>query len=256
MWSPEQYEKFKAQRSQPFYDLLAMVSPRPGMRALDLGCGTGALTAHLHQELKCESTLGIDSSPTMLERARALEPAPGLSFEQADVTSFEAERPFDLVFSNAVLQWIPNHRQLWTRVTDLVAPGGQIAIQIPSNHDHPSHVIAHALAREEPYVTEMGGYVRDVPVLRPETYASMLYALGFTSPRVRLEVYPHVLPSASDVIEWVKGTLLTDYQKRMPESMFSRYLETYTERVLAALPQTTPHFYPFKRILMSGAREG
>jgi trans-aconitate 2-methyltransferase len=249
-WNPAQYQRFKFERSKPFHDLLALCAPIPGGRAVDLGCGTGELTALLHARLGAQATLGIDSSPSMLAKA---PPGPGLHFEQHDIAQFSGDT-FDLVFSNAALQWLPDHPRLIARVSALVAPNGQLAVQVPANHDHPSHVLAHALAGESPFAEALGGYVRQSPVLPVERYAEILEGLGYAEKRVRLEVYGHRLESRDEVAEWVRGTLLTDYQKRLPEDLYSRYIETYRERLAAALPDSRPYFYAFKRVLFWARR--
>jgi trans-aconitate 2-methyltransferase len=254
-WNPDQYERFRNERSQPFFDLLELVQPAPGGRAVDLGCGTGELTRVLHERLGAAETLGIDSSPAMLERAAQFAGG-GLRFELADIATFTAERPFDVVFSNAALQWLPDHESLIPRVAELVAPGGQLAFQVPANADHPSHTIAHAVAREEPFAAALGGYVRDWPVLPPERYAELLDGLGFESVHVRLQVYVHRLASSDEVVEWVRGTLLTDYERRLGPELYARYLERYRERLLADIGERAPYVYTFKRVLAAGRRPG
>src|ERR1700682_4840438 len=104
MWSPSQYERFKSERSQPFHDLLALVEPRPGMRVVDLGCGTGELTRIMHEQLGAVETLGADNSTEMLARAAGLATTT-LRFEQTPVEAFTSHEPFDLIFSNAALHW-------------------------------------------------------------------------------------------------------------------------------------------------------
>ena len=248
-WRPTQYEKFREQRAQPFFDLLGLVQPGARLCAVDLGCGTGELTSELHRRLACQSTLGIDTSPAMLERAAAHAGA-GLRFEVADLASFEAEAPFDLVFSNAAVQWVPDHPRLLERLRRLLAPGGQLALQMPANHDHPSHLAARAVAEEPQFAAALSGYTRQIPVLAPERYAELLHGLGFAQQHVRLQVYAHVLGSRDDVVEWVKGTLLTDYEKRLSPQQFAAFLAAYRDELAARLPASSPFFYPFKRLLL------
>ena len=249
-WNPAQYERFKDQRAQPFFDLLALCGPIPGGRAVDLGCGTGELTALLHERIGAAETLGLDSSEAMLGKAPKM---PGLRFERGDIADFSSGK-FDLVFSNAALQWLPDHEALIARVATRVAPGGQLAVQVPANHDHPSHTVAHALAREAPYRDALGGYVRESPVLAVEGYAELLDRLGFVEQHVRLQVYGHRLASRDEVVEWVRGTLLTDYAKRLAPEMFEQFLAAYRQRLVAALPDARPYFYPFKRTLFWARR--
>lgn len=248
-WNPEQYERFRDERSQPFFDLMALVEARPAMRVVDLGCGTGELTRLLHQTLKADATLGLDASAAMLARSQAFA-GDGLRFEQRDIDEFTAAGEFDLIFSNAALHWLQNHDALLARLTRALKPGGQLAVQMPANNDHPTHTIAAELAQQSPFREAMQGYARDWPVLKPEAYAALLYRLGFGRQSVRLQVYGHVLDSREGVIEWVKGTLLTDYEKRMPAELFAEFMRQFRERLFERLEDTRPYFYPFKRILL------
>lgn len=256
-WNPAQYGKFNAERSQPFYDLLGLLKPvtaRPG-RAVDLGCGTGALTRVLHERTGVSSTLGMDSSEAMLAAAEANRGG-GLEFAHGDISEFRDPAGFDVVFSNAALQWVPDHETLFGQIADMVRPGGQIAVQMPANDDHPSHTTAHHIAAEAPFAAALGGYIRASWVRPPEWYSQRLFDLGFTEQSVRLQVYPHVLGEARDVVEWVKGSLLTDYERRLTPDVFGEYLERYTREVVEQLGDARPFFYPFKRVLIWGKKPG
>jgi trans-aconitate 2-methyltransferase len=222
------------------------------MRVVDLGCGTGELTALAHRTLAARETIGLDSSASMLERARG-HAGGGLSFAQGEIGAFTGDG-FDLVLSNAALHWIPDHAPLLAQLTRALAPEGQLAVQVPANHDHVSHRLAGEIAREEPFASALGGYARGKPVLEPEEYARILFGLGYREQQVRLVVYGHPLPSRGDVVEWVRGTLLTDYRKRLPLELWERYLATYRERLIAALPDERPFFYTYKRILFWAQR--
>jgi trans-aconitate 2-methyltransferase len=252
-WNPGQYERFKDERSRPFFDLLGLVRPQPSMRVADLGCGTGELTRDMHRRLGAAETLGIDSSPAMLEKTAAFA-GDGLRFERRDIADFADAAGFDLVFSNAALQWLPDHERLFARVAALVRPGGQLAFQMPMNHDYPSHTVAAEVAREPEFAAALGGHERKSPMLPPETYAELLFRLGFKEQHVRLQVYAHELASRDEVVEWVRGTLLTDYQKRLAPDAFARFLAHYRERLLPRLADERPFFYPFKRVLIWGRR--
>lgn len=252
-WDPEQYERFRQERSKPFYDLLAMVTPIPGGRAIDLGCGTGELTKVLHETVGARATTGLDNSETMLEKSEAFA-GNGLRFKLGTILRFRPSKPFDLVFSNAAIQWVPEHRTLLPKLTEAVAPGGQLAIQMPANHDHQSHIVADAVAREEPFLSAMDGHVRHWPVLPVEEYATILDALGFADLDVSLQIYVHHLPDRGEVVEWTKGTYLTHYQARLSAELFEQYLETYRERLAAVLPDDRPFVYTYKRILIHGTK--
>jgi len=253
-WSPEQYERFHDERARPFLDLLALVRPRAELRVVDLGCGTGELTAHLHRELAARETLGIDSSEAMLARARP-HAGDGLRFAAGEIGTFAAPATFDLVFSNAALHWIPDHAALFARLTAALAAGGQLAVQMPANFDHPSHTVATRVATEAPFRAALGGETHaEGIVLAPEEYARLLERLGYPEQHVRLQVYGHRLVARDEVVEWTKGSLLTHYQRRLPAELFERFVARYRERLLAELEDTRPYFFTFKRVLLWAGR--
>ena len=252
-WDPTQYERFERERSAPFFDLLDLVQPCAGGRVADLGCGTGELTRKQHERTRAQETVGLDSSPSMLERS-TLYAGGGLTFELGDIAAWTPAAPVDLVVSNAALHWVDDHGELFARLTGALAPGGQLAVQVPANHDHPSHLVAERVAAEEPFRASLGGYVRRTPVLAPERYAQLLHRLGYSAQHVRLQVYLHVLPDAAAVVEWVKGTLLTDYQRRLPDRVYDDFVARYRELLLAELGDERPFPFSFKRILLWGMR--
>lgn len=252
-WSPAQYERFNDERSRPFFDLLALVEPRPAMRVIDLGCGTGELTAELHRRLGAASTLGIDSSETMLAKSAAFA-AEGLRFERARIEGFAPDAPIDLVLSNAALHWVDDHPRLLERIAGWLAPAGQIAVQIPANEEHASHRAAVEIASEAPFREALGGWSRVVPNLSIDAYARLLVRLGFPSPHVRRQVYVHHLATRDDVAEWTRGTLLTAYRERLPEPLRAPFEARYGERLRELLPDERPFVLPFQRILFHASR--
>ncbi len=252
VWNPDQYGKFRGQRAAPFHDLLALVEPCGAPRVVDLGCGTGELTRLAHDRLGARETVGVDTSEAMLERAAA-HAGGGVSFRRADLASF-ADGTFDVVLSNAAIHWVPDHEALLPRLLALVAPGGQVAIQAPANDHHPSHATARAVAREPGFAGPLGGFERTSPLLAPEAYAGLLFRHGFARQRVRHEIYAHPLGSRDDVVEWVRGTTLTDYQRRLDGPTFERFLARYRERLREALPDERPFLYTFRRLFVWGRR--
>src|SRR4051812_18803432 len=111
-WNPAQYDKFRREREQPFFDLLALIRPSPHMRVVDLGCGTGKLTRMLHTHVDARETIGIDRSVRMLEEARSGDLPPGLRFDVQSIESFDASHEYDLIASNAALHWVDDHPAL------------------------------------------------------------------------------------------------------------------------------------------------
>jgi trans-aconitate 2-methyltransferase len=238
-WDPAQYGRFAAERAQPFWDLVALVEPRPIGRAVDLGCGTGELTAAAAERLDIADITGIDSSRQMLDKAPA-----GLAVVEGDIATWTSAGDHDLVLANASLHWVPDHPAVLARWWAALGPGGQLAVQVPSNADHASHRIATELAGDAAPPDPVAENV-----LAPEDYAVILHDLGAVRQHVRLQVYGHVLDRSSDVVEWVKGTSLTRFAKAMPADAYERFLDEYRRRLLAELGDVAPYFYPFKRIL-------
>ncbi len=252
-WDPERYAKFLRERSAPFFDLLDLVEPRPAMRVVDLGCGTGELTRQLHDRLGARETLGVDRSAKMLGRSAAFA-APGLRFEEARVEDFSPSGPLDLVFSNAALHFVERHEELWPRLASFLAPGGQMAVHLPANQDHATHVTAREVAREEPFAAALAGYLHPTHVLPVEAYATLFHRLGFARQSVKLVVYTHLLESRESVVEWVRGSILTEYESRLPAGLFAEFLAAYRARLLPRLGDERPFFFTFRRVLMHAAR--
>jgi trans-aconitate 2-methyltransferase len=257
-WDPRQYDKFQREREQPFFDLLDLVEPTPGMRVVDLGCGTGKLTRIAHEQLQARETTGIDRSDSMLKEMREGTQPAGLRFEVGTIEAFAARpnQSYDLILSNAALHWVQDHDQLLHRLSAALAPSGQLAFQVPAQHDGVSHAVAEELTEIEPFKTAFGGWHKPQPVLAPDAYARLLYRCGIDTPKVRLIVYPHILASRDEVVEWMKGTLLTEYARHLPSDgvLFAAFVEQYRERLFARLEPSAPFFFPFKRILCWGQR--
>lgn len=258
-WDPEQYARFEAQRAQPFWDLVDLIH-RGGLdRGVDLGCGTGALTVSVAERLGVRHMTGVDNSPAMLaqsERHGRVE----VEFVEGDISRWTSDADHDLVLANAAMQWVPDHHAVLERWVAALAPEGQLAVQIPANHDHPSHLASSYVAHQEPFTSELGGDPPPDPVaanvLAPEEYATVLYALGLSEPNVRLQVYPHVFTSSADVVEWTKGTSLIRFFKRLPRELHEPFVSAYRDELLARIGRQEPYFYAFKRILIWGRRRG
>jgi trans-aconitate 2-methyltransferase len=253
-WNPEQYDKFRRERERPFFDLLALVAPVKDPRVVDLGCGTGALTAIAHERLHARETIGIDRSARMLEQAMRHEPTAGLRFEVGTIEAFDGHADYDVILSNAAFHWIDDHASLVLRLFRALTSGGQLAFQVPAMHDATAHLVAEELTTAEPFRSAFGGWHRLQPVLTPEAYSRILYSVGFTDQHVRLVIYPHVLEGPEAVVDWMKGTLLTEYERRLPPELFVRFVDQYRARLLEKLDRARPFLFPYKRILCWGRR--
>lgn len=247
-WDPNQYNKFAAEREQPFWDLAGMIRKVDNPTLADLGCGDGRLTLALHKALKAKSTIGIDFSDQML-RDSANFTSDDVRFEKSDIASWEPTSNFDIIFANASLQWVTDHRRVITRLTQSLTQRGQLAIQVPNNADHPVYLIASKLGEQWLGPSAPEDTVAK-NVLKIENYAEILDQLGFERQNVRMQVYNHRLAHSLDTLEWVKGTSLNRFKAVMSEKDYDQFLREYKEILLRELGDKSPYLFTFKRILM------
>jgi trans-aconitate 2-methyltransferase len=248
-WNPDTYNLFKQQRYEPFYDLLNLLEPVVGKRCIDLGCGTGELTRFIADRLPGTSWLGIDSSPEMLEKAVSFSDDRVNFICRSIGEQLRDESAWDLIFSNAALQWIGDHETLFPQIIARLSPGAQLLIQVPSNHDHFTHRALQELAGREPYRTILKGWMHHLTVLPISSYAGLLYANGCEEITVLEKVYPHVLDDADALYKWVSGTALIRYTENLPDEWAAHFRDDYLKLLREVFTQK-PVFYPFKRILM------
>ncbi|MCC6500534.1 MAG: methyltransferase domain-containing protein [Anaerolineales bacterium] len=248
-WNPDQYHKFQSERAAPFYDLLALVDVHENLKVVDLGCGPGELTRQLADRLPQSDVTGLDSSPEMLEKAASFARV-GLVFQLGDQARLSGA--WDVIFSNAALQWSENHTELIPSLFSRLKPGGQIAVQVPSNHNHISHQIYRETADEEPFKSILQGFQRIAPVLTIDQYAQILFTCGAEEIVVFEKVYSHVLKDSGAIVEWISGTALVPYFERLGQHK-ERFLQAIHEKMHTALPDS-PVFYPFRRILFSARK--
>ena len=250
-WNPEQYHKFQSERSAPFYDLLKLVEICPRIKAIDLGCGTGELTRVLADALPESDMTGLDSSSQMLDAARAASYASSnLRFEQGDLSQLKAS--WDLIFSNAAIQWCEDHENLIPHFFSKLNPGGQLCIQLPSNHNHISHLLIRETAKEAPFNKILNGFERIPPVLSIDQYAKILFDQNAKDIIVFEKIYPHILENSDAVVEWISGTVLVPYFEKLGEHKLE-FLEVLRRKMKKALPES-PLFYPFRRTIFSAIK--
>lgn len=248
-WNPEQYHKFQSERSTPFYDLLKLVEVRPQIKVIDLGCGTGELTRVLADALPNSDVTGLDSSHPMLEKAASYRNS-NLRFEQGDLSGLTGT--WDLIFSNAAIQWCEDHDKLIPYLFSKLKHDGQLCIQIPSNHNHISHLLIRETAKEAPFNKILNGFERIPPVLSIDQYTKILFDQSAKNILVFEKIYPHVLENSDAVIEWISGTALVPYFERLGEHKHE-FLEMLRKKMKKALPES-PLLYPFRRILFSAMK--
>lgn len=252
-WNPETYLRFADHRTRPAAELLGRVPlAGPGF-VVDLGCGPGNSTALLAARWPGARIVGVDRSPDMLERARSS----GLNVEwvEADAATFRPDSPPDLIFANALFQWLPDHAALFPRLMARLAPSGVLAIQMPCNFDAPSHVLLAETARDGPWAGRVAGEVRLQPVAGPAAYYDILAPHGAVVDIWTTE-YLQVLHGADAVLEWVRGTALTPFLTRLEDAERGAFLAAYRARLRAAYPPRADGtvLFPFRRIFLVAQR--
>lgn len=252
-WNPEIYNKFKNIRYQPFYDLAEFIKPVNGMKAIDLGCGTGEQTAILADKFKDADFLGVDSSVEMLEQSKALE-TDNLHFRKATTEETIASgEKWDLIFSNAALQWSNDHETLFTELIKLVNPKGQFAVQMPVQPENILNKILADLVDEEPFKSYLKGYKRDSPVLSIDNYAQILFDGGLEELQILQKVYPIIANDHETLYNFISGSALIPYIERLEGEQKALFIKIYKERIAEHFPKL-PAIYSFKRILLYGRK--
>ena len=222
-WNPALYSRFEDERTRPARDLLARVLLDMPGRVVDLGCGPGNSTELLVERYPEASVLGLDSSPAMIDAAR--KRLPGVRFETADVATWTPDRPVDLIFANAVLQWLPGHPALLPRLFGLLAPGGVLAVQMPDNLDEPSHRAMRTVAAQEPWADRMDSGMRE-QLPSPTAYYDMLVGEAATVDVWRT-AYHHPMESPAAIVAWLRATGLRPYLDRLDSADQVKFLSRY-----------------------------
>lgn len=252
VWNPRRYAEFAAERARPFLDLLGRVAAKAPRSVVDLGCGSGELTASLARRWPDADLLGLDSSPEMIERAQS-HAGPRLRFAVGDLASWAPSRPVDVVVSNAALQWVPQHRALLPRLVDAVAPDGWLAFQVPGNFDSPSHLLLHALAGQEPYHRYATSLTR-AAAADPADYLADLIALGCEVDAWE-STYAHVLRGPEAVWRWMAGTGARPVVQALPVSLRTDFERAYRAELAGAYPeQSWGTVLPFRRVFVVARR--
>lgn len=254
-WDPDRYLRFGDLRTRPAAELLARV-PHPSPReVVDLGCGPGNSTVLLADRWPQARVLGIDNSESMLQRAR--RDHPGLEFALDDLESWDPEEPFDVVFANAVLQWVADPIGTLRRLMQAVGERGSLAIQVPNNFDGPSHAEAHRIVRES--FPELDGILPDRSPFEP---ADWYDALGSAEVAVDVWQVTYLQPLRGDhpVADWTSGTFLRpllDSAQVSPETA-GEFLDRYRTAMTAAyqMREDGVTLFPFPRLFLVATRLG
>jgi trans-aconitate 2-methyltransferase len=255
-WNPALYRRFESERTRPAIELLARVPLAEAAYAVDLGCGPGNSTELLAARYPGAEVVGIDTSEAMLADAR--ERLPGASFERADAADWQPAHAPDLIFANAVLQWVPGHEQLFPRLFGLLAPGGVLAVQMPDNLDEPSHRAMRELAALPPWSAHLVGAeaLRERPLAADAYYDLLAHRAAAVD--VWHTIYRHPMASPYAIVDWLRSTGLKVFVDPLPEGERAGYLAAYRERIDAAYPARADgkRLLDFPRLFIVACRPG
>ncbi len=254
-WDPLQYRRFERERDRAAHDLLTRLPDdlSPG-EIWDLGCGAGQHAAWLKRRWPGARVHGLDSSPAMLDQARAR--AEDIDWRQGDIAVWAPEAPADLILANASLHWLPDHEALLRRLTAALAPGGVLAVQMPIAHEPRHHPLMRAVAAEEPWAGALAGVGTVAPLLEPERYYAVL-AEGCGEVDIWATTYLQALSGPDPVLEWMKGTALRPFLAALPdEVMQTAFLDALGGRLSSAFPPGADGrtLMPFPRLFLLARR--
>lgn len=235
-WNPALYTRFEDERTRPAAELLARVPLDAPRLACDLGCGPGNSTALIAVRFPTAEVIGLDTSRAMLESARTR--LPGIAFAEADAATWVPERAPDLIYANAVLQWLPDHAALLPRLFRLLAPGGVLAVQMPDNLSEPTHRLMRAVAAEGPWAAAIGDPAvagRLGRMLEPAAYYDLLAPTADTVDVWRT-AYHHRMDGARAIVDWVSATGLKPFIDPLAPDLKAGFLAAYEAAIDTAYP--------------------
>ena len=231
-WSPSLYSRFEAERTRPSRDLLAQVPLEAPRSIVDIGCGPGNSTALLAARYPAADLVGLDTSPAML--AEAAMRLPQARFEAADANVWTPEPGIDLVFANAIYQWVPEHLTVLPKVLSALGEGSCLAVQMPDNFGEPTHQLMREVAADGPWAERLVGVSRAcLPPLRVYYDALTRVSSGLD---IWHSVYNHVLDDAAAVVEWMRSTGLRPFLDLLNAEDQAAFLKRYTARIADAYP--------------------
>ena len=252
MWDPSRYLRFGSERTQPCIDLANRITIEPG-RIVDLGCGPGNSTDVLRTRWPDAEITGVDRSLEMLEQARQTDL--DVTWVEADISGYQPFEPVDLIFSNAALQWVPNHRKLLPELLRQLRPGGILAVQIPYHLPSPAHRAIEELCVAEPWRQWLNPVPKPFEILEPSDYYQVL-----TPHTAQLDLwettYLHILEKPRAIVDWMQATGLRPYLAKLPEERQDAFLDAYLTKVEQSFP-TQPDgrvIFPFPRLFWVALR--
>jgi len=258
-WDANLYLKFADHRVRPALDLLGRLDPsngaRPGHAIYDLGCGAGNLTRILAERFPQSPVVGIDSSEEMLAKARSQTADKHVSFIKGDLADFKPDVPPGILYSNAAYQWVENHIDYFPGLLELLPSGGQLAIQMPRNHEAPSHALMKKAAELGPWRDKLAKVGGIRTVWEPARYYDVLKPLC-SDLEVWESIYQQPLTGKDPVAQYTAGTGLRPYMEALSKEEGAAYYETYAKLIAEAYPTRADGItlFPFRRLFIVARR--
>jgi len=252
-WDPEKYLAYGDLRLRPALDLLGRIPLEAPGTVVDLGCGPGNVTVYLKQRWEAARFVGVDGSPEMLEKARA--DLPDVDWVEDDMATWRPAAAVDLLYSNAALHWLPDHQTLFPHLFSLVAEGGVMAVQMPSNAEAPFQYLMHEVARDGGWYDQLEPHLRPDPVAEPGFYYDLLGPLA-RGLELWETIYLQALEGHNPIVDWVKGSRLRPLLAALEEPDRGQFEADYASRVLAHYPPGSDGrtLLPFRRLFVIAIR--
>jgi trans-aconitate 2-methyltransferase len=247
-WDPVQYDRFADERGRPFFDLVGRIRVASPQTVVDLGCGSGNLTATLVDRWPTAQVIGIDNDTKMLLAAATKQYA-NVQFTNGDIATWKSDEPVDVIVANAALQWVPQHLAVLPQLVAQLHAGGALAIQVPGNFEDPHHLAIRQMMARPRWRAVLGS----LPERAMSSYPAMVYQSALSHLGCDVDTwettYVHVLHGPNPVLEWVKGTALRPVLSTLSSDDAKDFCAELSELLNSAYgshPWGTP--FPFKRI--------
>lgn len=252
-WNPDIYNQFKNIRYRPFFDLMELISSENLKKAVDVGCGTGEQTHILSEKFTKAEFLGIDSSAEMLAEAVQYQNKK-LQYTKMPVEGLiKSDEKYDLIFSNAALQWSDDHQILFPELLSMLSENGQFAVQMPLQSENILNKILFQLASEEPFRTQLNSWNRVSPVLSIDEYAQIMFNASLRDLNISVKVYPIIAEDSEQLYQFISGSALIPYVEKLNEVDRERFVAEYKKRISEQF-KNFPAIYSFKRLLLYGKK--